>query len=94
MRRDPLTTPPRLPRPAADLVGRTYYIPPDLVQYERAGFVVRLTEVREDISLWYGGVWVWIEGVQLDAQGDALAWVQALIHVDALGETTRLDGGV
>ncbi|MEV4619698.1 hypothetical protein AB0J74_13435 [Asanoa sp. NPDC049573] len=94
MRPDPVTTPPRLPRPAAELVGRVFYIPPDLVQYERAGFVVRLTEVREDISLWYGGSWVWIEGVQLDVQGDALGRVQALVHVDALGELTRLDGGV
>jgi len=93
MRRDPVSTPPNLPAPAACIVGRVVRVPAGKARYRRSRLTVHVTRVLEDISLWYGGEWVWIEGVELDDQGGQLRRVQALVHVDTLAPPRPGEGG-
>jgi hypothetical protein len=40
--------------------------------------------VRLDISGWYAGGWVWLEGYELDGNGHVISWQQALVAVAAI----------
>lgn len=79
-----VSVPPRLPGPADQIVGRVFAIPAGLSRYQDYPCTLRVTRVRADISRWYGGDWVWIEGIRLDDHQDVIDRVQALVHVDAL----------
>jgi hypothetical protein len=37
-----------------------------------------------DVSGWYGGEWVWLEGHELDSAGYPISWVQVLVAVTAI----------
>jgi hypothetical protein len=39
------------------------------LRYRRAPLRFQVSRVREDISGWYGGEWVWLEGRELDTTG-------------------------
>ena len=54
------------------------------VRYRRAPLRLRVERVRLDISGWYGGRWVWLEGHELDADWHAISWQQALVAVAAI----------
>lgn len=54
------------------------------VRYRRAPLRLRVERVRLDLSGWYGGGWVWLEGHELDADGHAISWQQALVAVAAI----------
>ncbi|GIF75302.1 hypothetical protein [Asanoa siamensis] len=94
MRRDPVSTPARLPAPAADLVGCAVHVPASMARYHGGPFWLRVTCVREDISLWYGGDWVWLEGIVLVDQGAALGRVQVLVHVGVFAASAAVRGVV
>jgi hypothetical protein len=52
------------------------------------GGVLRVTRVRPDISKWYGGEWVWIEGIPIGRETDGqprsiLARISALWRMSA-----------
>lgn len=72
---------PRLPVPAGQLVGHLVRIPADRCRYRDSGLVLLVRRVRLDISQWYGGAWVWLEGDQIARSGYSLGWTQALVHV-------------
>jgi hypothetical protein len=54
------------------------------VRYRTAPLRLRVSRVRLDISDWYGGEWVWVEGHELDAADHPIAWQQSLIRVAAI----------
>jgi hypothetical protein len=78
-----VSMPPRLPVPADRLVGYLLRIPADACRYRGQGLSLLVRRVRLDISHWYGGQWVWLEGEELTVTGQRLRWTQALVHVDA-----------
>jgi hypothetical protein len=69
--------------PPERLVGRVLRIPPDMCRYRSRALLLRVTRVRVDISQWYGGDWVWLDGDEIDLHGVALATVSELVHVSA-----------
>jgi hypothetical protein len=75
--------------PAAQLVGQVLRIPPRLARYLDEPITLRITRVREDISLWYDGDWIWLEGEQLDNHGRPLGPFQALVSVEAIPHGSR-----
>jgi hypothetical protein len=78
-----VSTPPRLPAPVDHLVGYLLRIPADACRYRQEGLLLLVRRVRLDISSWYGGQWVWLEGDELAVTGQRLRWAQALVHVTA-----------
>jgi hypothetical protein len=74
---------PRLPVPAEQLVGHLMRIPAGRCRYRDSGLALLVQRVRLDISQWYGGAWVWLEGDEVDDSGYSLGWTQALVHVSA-----------
>ena len=74
---------PQLPVPADRLLGFVVRIPAELCRYRRTGLVLLVRRVRLDISRWYGGQWVWLEGDELSSEGYTLGRIQALVHVTA-----------
>ena len=84
-------TPLRLtPRQVPD-VGQVLRLASGDVRYRTAPLRLLVARVRLDISDWYGGEWVWVEGHELDAADHPIAWQQALIRVAAIGRS--LAGG-
>jgi hypothetical protein len=82
-----VTMPPRLPVPADDLVSRIVRLTPADCQFRSEPLTLRITRVRVDISRWYAGDWVWLEGDALDDAGHAIERTQALVAVAALATT-------
>jgi hypothetical protein len=77
-------TPLRLaPRQVPD-VGQVLRLAAGDVRYRTAPLRLRVTRVRLDISDWYGGAWVWVEGHELDPADHPIAWQQALIRDAAI----------
>jgi hypothetical protein len=74
---------PRLPVPAEQLVGHLMLIPAGQCRYRDSGLALLVGRVRLDISQWYGGAWVWLEGDEVADSGCSLGWTQALVHVSA-----------
>lgn len=52
--------------------------------YLDRALILRVTRVREDLSRWYEGAWVWCEGDELDEAGAVVGPIQALVAVDAI----------
>ncbi|GIF09517.1 hypothetical protein [Actinoplanes siamensis] len=77
-----ISTPPRLPVPADQLVGRVLKVPAGDCRYRDGVLVLLVQRVRLDISQWYGGLWIWLEGDELIG-GYRLRWTQGLVHVAA-----------
>jgi hypothetical protein len=76
-----IRTPPRLPTPPERLIGRVLQIPADQCRYRERTLFLLVTRVRIDISQWYGGNWVWLEGDEIDRQGRRLTTTSELVHV-------------
>ena len=53
-------------------------------RYGRHRLRLRVSRVRWDLSRYYGGEWVWVEGESLGADGMPLGRTQALVRVSAL----------
>ncbi|WP_436522554.1 hypothetical protein [Actinoplanes sp. HUAS TT8] len=77
-----ISTPPDLPVPADQLIGRVLEVPAGGCRYRNGVLVLLVHRVRLDISQWYDGLWVWVEGDEL-VGGYRLGWTQALVHVTA-----------
>lgn len=56
------------------------------VRYRDAPLRLRVMRVRLDISGWYDGRWVWLEGHELDDEGFPINWQQLLVSVAAIGD--------
>lgn len=84
-------TPRRIPR-----IGQVLDLAGAEVRYRGCGLRLRLDRVRLDISGWYDGAWVWVEGQQLDGSGRPVGWQQALVAVAAIERAgpTRPVGGL
>lgn len=79
-----VSVPPRLPTPPDHLVGRVLRIPGNCRRYRNGDLVLMVRRVRVDISQWYGGNWVWLEGDEFDERGHTPGTpTQALVHVSA-----------
>jgi len=75
-----LSVPPR----RVPAVGQVLALDGSEVRYRRAPLRLQVSRVREDISGWYGGEWVWLEGRELDATGHPISWQQVLVAVVAV----------
>jgi hypothetical protein len=78
-----VTGPSMLPVSPDQLVGRVLRIAGDRCRYRETGLALLVRRVRVDISQWYGGAWVWLEGDELTDAGQSMGWLQALVHVSA-----------
>jgi hypothetical protein len=78
-----IAVPPRLPMPADQLVGHVLRIPANRCRYRDTALALLVRRIRFDISQWYGGRWVWLEGEELADTGYSLGRMQALVHVSA-----------
>src|SRR6266540_6444560 len=92
--RPPITARPRLPVPASQLRGRVLHLPAGMCQYRHLPFTARVRRVREDISLWYDGEWVWIDVDELDNRGALLGHASVLVCVAALTGSRPVDANV
>lgn len=45
---------------------------------------LRIIHVRLDLSTWYDGQWVWLEGIEINAHSQAGCFRQVLARVAAL----------
>jgi hypothetical protein len=59
-----------------------------------AELVIEVTVVREEISWWYGGQWVWVYGWRLDEHGGRVGDqpVPVLVRIDAIPATCAANG--
>jgi hypothetical protein len=73
------TPPRRVPR-----VGAVLELAAGQWQWGNGPLRIRVDAVRVDISVWYGGDWVWVVGVELDPAGREVVGVQCLVAVDAI----------
>lgn len=79
----PLRVPPRLPTPPERLNGRVLQVAADRCRYRDRTLLLLVRRVRVDISQWYGGDWVWLEGDEINDDGQRMGWISALVHVSA-----------
>lgn len=81
MPRNTVTTPPR----RVPAIGEELHLQPADWRYntEDRPLRLRVDIVRADISVYYGGDWVWCLGVEVDAFGPARP-VQVLVRCDAI----------
>lgn len=70
-------------------VGQVLALSGTDMQYRNAPLRLRVARVRLDISGWYDGKWVWLEGHELDADGYPINWQQLLVSVAAVGAQSR-----
>jgi hypothetical protein len=84
---------PRLPVPVGQLIGHVVQIPADRTRYRRTELALLVRRVRLDISQWYDGAWVWLEGDELAHDGYSLGRTQALVHVSVCVPVTPSTGG-
>lgn len=80
-------TPPR----RVPAIGQVLALAGEDVRYRRVPLLFRVSQVRHDISGWYGGEWVWLEGHELDAAGYPISWQQLLVRVAAVEGTRQKD---
>jgi hypothetical protein len=69
-------------------IGQVLDLRPGDVRYRRASLKLQVSSVRADISGWYGGEWVWLEGYELDPAGYRIGWQQVLVAVAAIERQT------
>jgi hypothetical protein len=50
---------------------------------------IRITGVRADISRWYSGDWVWVDGDELNQSGEYVWPMQVLVSCDAIPDDTQ-----
>ena len=62
-------------------VGQVLTLAVRELRYRRAPLRFRVSRVREDISGWYGGEWVGLEGRELDTAGHPICRQQILVAV-------------
>ena len=73
----------RLPRRVPH-TGQVLRLDPTDMRYRTRPLIVRVERVRLDISTYYNGDWVWVEGAELGPDGGIVGRLQVLISVDAL----------
>jgi hypothetical protein len=76
-----IAVPPRLPVWPAQLIGQVLPVPAGCCRYRDTGLLLLVRRIRLDISQWYGGAWVWLEGDELADAGYSLGQTQILVHV-------------
>jgi hypothetical protein len=86
IRDSPRAMPPRLPASADALVGRVLRVPVGQCRYRDEAFALLVRRVRADVSLWYAGEWVWLEGEDLDQTEPARRFAPFLVHVSVLAD--------
>lgn len=60
-------------------------------KYGRHPLILRVDGVREDLSVYYDGRWVWVSGDQLTADGTTMGHLDALVRVAALPSAPPTD---
>jgi hypothetical protein len=64
--------------------GDVLTLPEDAYKYGTGVLVLRVSNVRHDLSRYYDGHWIWLEGVQLRRDGTDGQWRQVLVWVSSL----------
>lgn len=81
----------RVPPRRVPQIGQILPLASGDVRYRAAPLRLRVAGIRSDISDWYGGEWVWVEGHELDDTGHPICWQQSLIRVAVLDPPPRQD---
>ncbi|MDG4797542.1 hypothetical protein [Micromonospora sp. WMMD1082] len=76
---------PRLPVAAGDVVRLAE---PDY-RHATGPLRLRIVRARPDISEWYAGEWVWLEGIEIGPDGRDGAFRPVLVNVAALSQSRR-----
>ena len=85
-RDSPLSSTPRLPVPPEDLAGRVIRVLPHQSWFRSKSWRLHVEAVRVDISLFYDGNWVWVDGDEVDDAGQPIGHTQALLHVSVFAD--------
>jgi hypothetical protein len=64
--------------------GAVLYLRPGQWRYGTRPLILRVRRPRPEISLWYGGSWVWVVGDELDESGEVVGRLPVLVHVNAI----------
>lgn len=64
--------------------GDVLHIAAQDLRYTDQDVVLRITRVRDELSRYYDGEWVWLEGTPLSADGSDGAPLQVLARTSAL----------
>jgi hypothetical protein len=59
-------------------------------KYGEGSLMLRVSRVRYDLSRYYDGEWVWLEGVQICRDGSDGPARQALVRTTALSQRAQL----
>lgn len=76
------------PRRVPD-VGQVLELEPGDVQYVDFPVRARVAQVRPEISLWYGGDWVWVQAEVLGPDDRLVDVRPMLLRVDAIPGTSE-----
>ncbi len=74
---------PQVPEVAV-VPGQVLRLAPGSRKWFRDGLILRVTRVRMDLSRYYDGHLVWLEGEVLDHDGVPVRWTQELVRTAAL----------
>jgi len=75
-------------RPAV-VAGDVLRLRPGDWRYGDGELLLQVERVRDELSRYYEGQWVWVEGYRLDPAASAPRWTQALVRAEALSSTAR-----
>jgi hypothetical protein len=70
------------PPNAVPKIGMIIEVGPDDVRYRDRPLKMRIDEFLPEISQWYDGEWVWVNGYELNDADVPIAWVQALVRTN------------
>ncbi|MDT4994573.1 MAG: hypothetical protein QOH97_4465 [Actinoplanes sp.] len=76
-----IAVPPRLPVSPFQFVGQVLLVPAGCRRYRDTALLLLVRRIRLDISQWYGGAWVWLEGDELADEGYSLGQTPVRVHV-------------
>jgi len=91
-RESSLSAVPRLPAPPEDLAGRVVRVLPHQSWFRSKLWRLRVEVVRVDISHFYDGNWVWVDGDELDDSGQPAGHTQVLLHVSVSADAASPHG--
>jgi hypothetical protein len=68
------------PPNAVPTIGTVIDVGPEEVRYRGRPLKMRIDDYLPEISQWYDGEWVWVQGYELDEADVPISWVQALVR--------------
>jgi hypothetical protein len=64
--------------------GTVLHLGPGEWRYGAYPLVLRVLRVRPDLSRWFDGDWLWVEGAELDRSGRPVRRLAVLVSMEAI----------